>query len=686
MNANLILRYALIAFWLYLSTTAPAQTGDENDLCWRRSFGRGAGVVPKACAAGQANDNGLCYSDCKPGMTGVGPVCWSVCPAGFRDDGAFCAKPQSYGRGAGYALWNEQKCRDENGGKCEKNGALWYPVCKPNFHAVGCCVCSPDCPPGMKDIGVSCAKVSYGRGAGTLPQCASGQLSDAGLCYGSCPPDYDAVGPVCWGKCPPEFPFSCGAGCAKSQLHCAAGVIEMSTETLSVGANILLMVAGAPGALQSLKAGARAGADAAVRVVIQGGFRSLSQRAQIAAKKGAQDFTKALIRKTLKNVIDYRNLFGYSLKLTRWAGLKAANEAARDLATANVEGQFDYSLFTAGDPTGASALIYAFAKYGTCGLEPVIPDVADIDFGPDPVKDTDVRTISLKIQSPTTITEVTTSPLTGCAIVPEVDCLGRQLNPGETCNLRVKVSGQGSVVGEVRVYTTEYDIVPMAFGVRAKGLNGKECARPNGVDESVTMTALAGVWAWNDDNTRKVIVNQDGSVQSFRGPGKATIVDPFQRKFAITIGSSPAEIVQVADHRETLTLPSGSPAVATRRPWDPGCNPGEKMFVGLCYDLPIGFEPTSPGFMGKPCPLDWRDDGTRCYPPWNGSKVAFQADKDGTYPMRHPILVTDCAKYSQVNKQRCPANFKNTGGPAGCTCEAVPMSKQVKSIIGRAPR
>ncbi len=29
--------------------------------------------------------------------------------AGFRDDGAFCAKPASYGRGAGYAIWDEAK-------------------------------------------------------------------------------------------------------------------------------------------------------------------------------------------------------------------------------------------------------------------------------------------------------------------------------------------------------------------------------------------------------------------------------------------------------------------------------------------------------------------------------------------------------------------------------------------------
>jgi hypothetical protein len=104
-------------------------------------------------------------------------VCNSVCPSGFRDDGAFCAKPSSYGRGVGYP-WKfgdpafdldpaKKRCEDDYGlDGCEKNGLIWYPKCSANFHAVGCCVCSPDCPSGMADIGVSCAKKSYGRGVG----------------------------------------------------------------------------------------------------------------------------------------------------------------------------------------------------------------------------------------------------------------------------------------------------------------------------------------------------------------------------------------------------------------------------------------------------------------------------------------------------------------------------------------
>lgn len=43
-------------------------------------------------------------------------------------------------------------------GNCERYGLIVYPKCDPSYHAVGCCVCSPDCPPGTTDIGVSCHK------------------------------------------------------------------------------------------------------------------------------------------------------------------------------------------------------------------------------------------------------------------------------------------------------------------------------------------------------------------------------------------------------------------------------------------------------------------------------------------------------------------------------------------------
>ena len=166
--------------------------------CWQNAYGRGVGEVITTCRSDLERNGALCYPYCRNGFHGVGPVCWQSCPAGFTDTGAHCLKPGSYGRGAGYAIWSEGSCRNDNPQGCEMNGLLWYPRCAQNFHAVGCCVCSPDCPAGTLDIGVSCQKASYGRGAGEPLGCARGLEMNGALCYPSCKPGYHGNGPVCW--------------------------------------------------------------------------------------------------------------------------------------------------------------------------------------------------------------------------------------------------------------------------------------------------------------------------------------------------------------------------------------------------------------------------------------------------------------------------------------------------------
>ncbi|HYC49088.1 MAG TPA: hypothetical protein VED01_26725 [Burkholderiales bacterium] len=158
------------------STAAVAQRaifGDSDpDICWKESYGRGAGQVPDACPGGfeRLGADLLCYPVCRAGFAGVGPVCWQGCPAGFRDDGAFCAKPAAYGRGVGFAYapliesrdTARERCEREHGaGNCERNLEMYYPVCKAGFREAGSNLCTPVCPAGMTDIGISCAKQSY---------------------------------------------------------------------------------------------------------------------------------------------------------------------------------------------------------------------------------------------------------------------------------------------------------------------------------------------------------------------------------------------------------------------------------------------------------------------------------------------------------------------------------------------
>ena len=131
--------------------------------------GGSARAQERGCDSDKEMQAGLCYPKCKPGFSGIVTKCVQECPPGWRNDGFFCAKPAAYGRGTGYAIWNEAKCNRENPGGCEKWGLNWYPKCKAGFHPVGCCLCSPSCPQGMTDIGVSCQKSSYDRGIGKVP-------------------------------------------------------------------------------------------------------------------------------------------------------------------------------------------------------------------------------------------------------------------------------------------------------------------------------------------------------------------------------------------------------------------------------------------------------------------------------------------------------------------------------------
>jgi hypothetical protein len=121
------------------------------------------------CPSGYEQSGLLCYPVCKDGFYGLLNRCIPNCPQGFRNEGDYCYKPDSYGRGSGYAVWNSDKCKNQNPQGCEKWGLMYYPLCQQNFHNVSCCICSPDCPQGMSDIGISCYKSQiYGRGAGAL--------------------------------------------------------------------------------------------------------------------------------------------------------------------------------------------------------------------------------------------------------------------------------------------------------------------------------------------------------------------------------------------------------------------------------------------------------------------------------------------------------------------------------------
>ena len=114
-------------------TSAPA----ESSFCWKKSYGRGVGRLPKDCGANKEYDAGLCYKLCPKGYRGIGPVCWK----GW--------KPK--GRGVGKI---PKACLDDK----QYQAGLCYPPCDEDFKGVGP-VCWKMCTGrNSYDCGLSCAE------------------------------------------------------------------------------------------------------------------------------------------------------------------------------------------------------------------------------------------------------------------------------------------------------------------------------------------------------------------------------------------------------------------------------------------------------------------------------------------------------------------------------------------------
>ena len=210
----------------------------------RTGTGRGVGIpLQNNCRPDEEAYGALCYPKCREGYEKVGCCicrkkgCSGV--QGVTDIGVSCTKPSAYGRGAGYVLWDENECERENNGQCEKHGLLWYPKCKPGFHNVGCCICSPDCPAGTKDDGAFCRKDSYGRGVGASRLgCAPGMENNAALCYKPCAAGQRGLGPVCWSECSGATPFRCGLFCTSTAATCMSSFVDVAGSITQIALNV----------------------------------------------------------------------------------------------------------------------------------------------------------------------------------------------------------------------------------------------------------------------------------------------------------------------------------------------------------------------------------------------------------------------------------------------------------------
>ncbi len=93
----------------------------DSEFCWKDSYFRNIGTIPKKCPEDREKIGLFCYSKCPIGYERFGFDCHQICPSGseWKDQGLFCRLVE-YGRGAGYI--GLDNCENKQGvGNCEKN-------------------------------------------------------------------------------------------------------------------------------------------------------------------------------------------------------------------------------------------------------------------------------------------------------------------------------------------------------------------------------------------------------------------------------------------------------------------------------------------------------------------------------------------------------------------------------------
>lgn len=207
MNINLFVVSILIEFIVF--ETVRVESTDE--ICYRSSYGRGAGVPLSSCGDGYERDGALCYPTCETDYTGAGPVCWEDCREGYDNHGATCfINAHIYGKGCCCGAFSPDCCKV--------------------------------CPDGYVDDGCTCRKnvevyfkKSYGRGPGIAMSCKSDEENNGGLCYNPCGNGYSGKGPICWSNCDETFSYSCGeVFCAVSTTACTAELAKLTAAGLGI--------------------------------------------------------------------------------------------------------------------------------------------------------------------------------------------------------------------------------------------------------------------------------------------------------------------------------------------------------------------------------------------------------------------------------------------------------------------
>ena len=314
--------------------TAGAVTNSGTSFCWKDSYGRGVGTIPRSCPKGKETIAGglLCYDKCSKfgDFKRFGYDCHQKCKSGWADHGLLCYRFKStYGRGVGripplrctrrscrkifrkkicVCRSFKSECPSDRSDKCI---GLCYQKCRSGYDRAGCNICAMNCKAQgyAKGAAPSCPKRMYLSPGAEGTKCASNKEKDAGLCYKRCRDSFNGVGPVCWGQ-PPRVDgkrwVNCGMGAAADKGTCASTIMDQVTGPLEVAA--WAASGGASGAAKTAEKIAKIKSQLKVNLKNKDGAakKIMSGIADVikAAKKKSGDAVKSSAKKDLDEVLD----------------------------------------------------------------------------------------------------------------------------------------------------------------------------------------------------------------------------------------------------------------------------------------------------------------------------------------------------------------------------------------------
>ena len=314
--------------------TAGAVTNTGTSFCWKDSYGRGVGTIPRSCPPGKETIAGglLCYDKCSKfgDFKRFGYDCHQKCKSGWADHGLLCYRFKStYGRGVGripplrckkrscrkifrkkicVCRSFKSECPSDRSDKCI---GLCYQKCRSGYDRAGCNICAMNCKAQgyARGAAPSCPKRMYLSPGAEGTKCASNKEKDAGLCYKRCRDSFNGVGPVCWGQ-PPRVDgkrwVGCGMGAAADKGTCASTIMDQVTGPLEVAAWVAS--GGASGAAKTAEKIAKIKSQLKVNLKNKDGAakKIMSGIADVikAAKKKSGDAVKSSAKKDLDEVLD----------------------------------------------------------------------------------------------------------------------------------------------------------------------------------------------------------------------------------------------------------------------------------------------------------------------------------------------------------------------------------------------